>query len=42
LSRSNVAELAELRKAHEELEQGLEALTGAIREGLVDVVGVAE
>jgi hypothetical protein len=42
LSRSNVAELAELRKAHEELEQGIDALTQAIREGLVDVVGVAE
>ena len=42
LSRSNVAELAELRKAHEELEQGLDALTQAIREGLVDVVGVGE
>jgi hypothetical protein len=42
LTRSNVAELAELRKAHEELEQGLDALTQAIREGLVDVVGVVE
>lgn len=42
LSRSNVAELAELRKAHEELEQGIDALTSAIREGLVDVVGVGE
>ncbi|MFN8759207.1 MAG: hypothetical protein ACK5XA_10435 [Tagaea sp.] len=40
LSRANVAELAELRKAHEELEQGIDALTQAIREGLVDVVGV--
>lgn len=42
LTRSNVAELAELRKAHEELEQGIDALTNAIREGLVDVVGVGE
>jgi len=42
LTRANVAELAELRKAHEELEQGIEALTGAIREGLVEIVGVGE
>jgi hypothetical protein len=42
LSRVNVAELAELRKAHEELEHGIDALTSAIREGLVDVVGVGE
>lgn len=40
LSRANLAELAELRKAHEELEHGIDALTQAIREGLVDVVGV--
>lgn len=42
LTRANVAELAELRKAHEELEQGIEALTNAIREGLVEIVGVGE
>lgn len=42
LTRANVAELAELRKAHEELEQGIEALTDAIREGLVDIAGVGE
>jgi hypothetical protein len=42
LTRANVAELAELRKAHEELEQGIEALTDAIREGLVEIAGVGE
>jgi predicted urease superfamily metal-dependent hydrolase len=31
-----------LRKAHEEMSKGLDALTGAIREGLVDIVGVGD
>jgi hypothetical protein len=42
VSRTNIAELGELRRAHEELSKGLDALSDAIREGLVDVVGVGE
>lgn len=42
VGRANVSELAELRLAHEELSKGIEALTDAIREGLIDIVGVGE
>ncbi len=42
VGRANINELAELRRAHEELSKGLDALADAIREGLVDVVGVGE
>jgi hypothetical protein len=42
VGRANVAELAELRRAHEELSKGIDALTDAIREGLIDVVGVGD
>jgi|GEM_PF-5557006 len=42
VGRGNIEELAALRKAHEEMSKGLDALTGAIREGLVDIVGVGE
>jgi hypothetical protein len=42
ISRGNIEELAALRKAHEEMSKGLDALTGAIREGLVDIVGVGD
>lgn len=42
VNRTNIAELGELRRAHEELSKGLDALSDAIREGLVDVVGVGE
>ncbi|MBI1244645.1 MAG: hypothetical protein GC202_06535 [Alphaproteobacteria bacterium] len=42
VGRANVAELAELRLAHEELSKGIDALTDAIREGLIDIVGVGE
>ncbi len=42
VGRANVAELAELRRAHEELSKGIDALTDAIREGLIDIVGVGE
>ena len=42
VGRANVAELAELRQAHEELSKGIDALTDAIREGLIDIVGVGE
>jgi hypothetical protein len=42
ISRNNIEELASLRKAHEELAEGIDALTNAIREGLIDIVGVGE
>jgi len=42
VGRANINELAELRRAHEELSKGLDALSDAIREGLVDVIGVGE
>ncbi|MCZ8310653.1 MAG: hypothetical protein ACK5U4_20420 [Rhodospirillales bacterium] len=42
ISRNNIEELAALRKAHEELTEGIDALTNAIREGLIDIVGVGE
>ncbi|MBI3506239.1 MAG: hypothetical protein HY059_15485 [Proteobacteria bacterium] len=42
VGRVNINELAELRRAHEELSKGIDALADAIREGLVDVVGVGE
>jgi hypothetical protein len=42
ISRNNIEELSSLRKAHEELTEGIDALTNAIREGLIDIVGVGE
>lgn len=42
VGRANVEELSALRRAHEELSKGMDALADAIREGLVDVVGVGE
>lgn len=42
ISRNNIEELSSLRKAHEELTGGIDALTNAIREGLIDIVGVGE
>jgi hypothetical protein len=42
IGRSNIEELATLRQAHEELAKGIDALSDAIREGLVDIVGVGE
>ena len=42
ISRNNIEELAALRKAHEELTEGIDALTNAIREGLIDIIGVGE
>jgi len=42
VGRTALIELGELRRAHEELSKGLDALSDAIREGLVDVVGVGE
>lgn len=42
VGRVNIEELSGLRRAHEELSKGIDALSDAIREGLVDVVGVGE
>lgn len=42
VGRANIEELSALRRAHEELSKGMDALADAIREGLVDVVGVGE
>jgi hypothetical protein len=42
VGRVNIDELSSLRRAHEELAKGIDALSDAIREGLVDVVGVGE
>ncbi len=42
VGRVNIDELSGLRRAHEELSKGIDALSDAIREGLVDVVGVGE
>jgi hypothetical protein len=42
IGRANIEELGALRRAHEELAKGLDALSDAIREGLVDVVGVGD